>query len=116
MYSERVRRLVATLPNRGSLADPSHTAKGVNPVCGDSVCFQLRVEDGRVLICRFTADGCPGAVAAAAAVTELVEGWSVEDCGKLEVEALLEDLGGLPPHKRHGADLAIEVLRRALES
>ncbi len=116
MYSDTVRRLVASLPNRGTLPEPSHAAEGTNPVCGDSVRFQLQVEGGRVLACRFTGSGCPGAVAAAAAVTELVAGGGVEECARLDVETLIAYLGGLPPHKRHGAELAVEVLRRALKS
>jgi NifU-like protein involved in Fe-S cluster formation len=114
MYSQTVRRLVASLPNRGGLPDPSHSAEGANPVCGDTVRLELRVAQGRVRACRFTGSGCPAALAAAAAVTELVEGNGVEECARLNVETLLEYLGGLPPHKRHGAELAVDVLRRAL--
>lgn len=83
-------------------------------MCGDVTRMSLRVQDGRVAECRFQTYGCPGAIAAAAAVTLLCQGKDVTDCGTLEVDDLLRFLGGLPTHKRHGAELAIEALRRAL--
>lgn len=116
MYSDKVRRLVAELPNRGRLEEATASYRAENPICGDVTELQLRVESGRVEDCRFIALGCPGAVASAAGLTELVQGRSVESCRKLSVDGLLDYLGGLPTHKRHGAELAVEVLHRALDS
>lgn len=114
MYSEKVRELVADLPNRGRLADATASFRAENPVCGDVTELQLKVESGRIEECRFLALGCPAAVASAAGVTELVRGRTVDRCRQLSVDGLLDYLGGLPTHKRHGAELAVEVLRRAL--
>lgn len=116
MYSEKVRQLVAELPNRGRLEGATASHRAENPVCGDVTELQLRVESGRIEDCRFLALGCPAAVASAAGLTELVRGRSVDRCRQLSVDGLLDYLGGLPSHKRHGAELAVEVLRSALAS
>ncbi|MEJ2079888.1 MAG: iron-sulfur cluster assembly scaffold protein [Acidobacteriota bacterium] len=116
MYSDKVRELVADLPNRGRLDDATASYRAENPVCGDVTELQLKVDSGRVEDCRFLALGCPAAVASAAALTELVRGKTVARCRQLSVDGLLDYLGGLPAHKRHGAELAVEVLRQALAS
>lgn len=114
MYSSEVKRLTATLPNRGDLPNATHRAQGENPVCGDRIAFTIEIAEGLLKECRFTATGCPAAIASAAAVTELVTGRNVSACLALDSADLLEYLGGLPAHKHHGAELAVSVLRRAL--
>ncbi len=113
-YSEKVRELVGQLPNSGTLEDATHEASVENPICGDRVTLFLRVENGQIADCRFTAEGCPAALAGAAGLAEMVRGIPVRDCAALRPEDLLEYLGGLPPHKRHGADLATDALHAAI--
>jgi nitrogen fixation NifU-like protein len=113
-YSDKVRELVAQLPNSGTLANATHEASAENPICGDRVTLFLRVENERVVECRFSAEGCPAALAGAAGLTEIVCGMTIRECATLQSENLLEHLGGLPAHKRHGADLAIDTLRSAI--
>ncbi len=115
MYSEKVKELVSNLPNRGELLEPSHRALGQNPICGDEVELFFQVHEGMVNECRFLARGCPAALASAAAVTELCRSRNVTECLRLDAEALLDFLGGLPRHKLHGVELALDVLRDALQ-
>ena len=116
MYSEHVRRLVAELPNSGPLEDRTHFARVENPVCGDILELSLRIEDRKVMACRFRASGCPAAIAASAAVTILTEGLTIEVCRAIDVQELLDYLGGLPSHKIHGAELALEALQKSLSN
>ena len=114
-YSNKVRELVARLPNSGELASATHCATRENPVCGDRLTLYLQVERDRVTDCSFTAEGCPAALAAAAGLTEMIRGVQLQECAAIDSNALLDYLEGLPTHKRHGADLAIAVLRAALQ-
>ena len=116
MYSARVRELIQELPNRGILADATHLAEVENPACGDRTHLYLRVEGGHIVDCRCQTYGCPGAIAATAALTLLCKGKSKAECAALDREALLEYLQGLPAHKLHGLDLALDALRQALAS
>jgi NifU-like protein involved in Fe-S cluster formation len=116
MYSATVRRLIAELPNQGRLPD-AVSGSAENQVCGDLVEIHLVVNSaGVVEQSRFQAGGCPAAIAAAAAVAVLVEGKSRQEAGAIGVEQVLEYLEGLPPHKRHGAEMAVRALRQALRS
>ena len=113
MYSRKVQRLLQELPNRGGCTDPTHIGRSENPVCGDVTEIELKVIGELVVDCCFRASGCPGAVAAAAGLTEFVKGKTLKACEDLSVERLLEFLKGLPEHKKHGADLAITAFRNA---
>jgi len=112
-YSFTVRRLVSEAPNRGRLDDAAF-ARAENPVCPDTVELYLRIKDGVIHAARFQADGCPAAIAAAAAVTEIVGGKTCREASDLSVERLIDYLGGIPEHKRHGAEMAVRALREAL--
>lgn len=114
MYSDNARRLIAEIPNRGSLPEATHSAKAENPVCGDIIKLHLRIEEGVVCSARFECRGCPGAMAAAAGITELVTAKTVAECRALGIKELESYIGQLPPAKRHGVELAVEVLQACL--
>ena len=116
MYSEKVRQLIKDLPNRGTLPDATHVSKVENPVCGDITHLYLKLTNGVVTECRFQSYGCPAALAASAAVTLLCQDKNLSACLQLDRDSILEYLGGLPSHKVHGADLAIDALRAAIEN
>ncbi len=114
MYSNKVRQLVAELPNHGQLDHPTHAARRDNPVCGDVLRLTLRVEGGVVREVGYEAQGCPAALACAAALSLFCPGQQVERCLQFQAADLVQFLEGLSSHKLHGADLALETLRAAL--
>jgi len=114
LYGEKARQLIIELPNRGTLSDATHKASVENPVCGDITHLYLKIEDGVICQCRFQTAGCPAAIAASAAVTILCQEKTAEDAKQITSQLLLDYLGGLPSHKLHGADLAIQALQEAL--
>ncbi len=116
MYSDKVRELINNLPNRGTLPQATHCSKVENIVCGDTTHLYLRVENDVVRDCHFQTYGCPGAIAAGAAITLLCKEKSRAQCLELTAQSILEYLEGLPPHKVHGAEMAVEALKKALSS
>jgi NifU-like protein involved in Fe-S cluster formation len=114
MYSAHVRHLLKTLPNRGSCPEATHRGKAENPICGDVIEFQLEIRGGVIVDCCFRAYGCPGALAAAAALSEKVKGEHQDSCRKLSTASLLDVLEGLPRQKHHGVDLAVTAFHDAL--
>ncbi len=58
------------------VTDPSHTAEGKNPLCGDHVIIALRYEDGIVKDVAFQGSGCAICTAAASTMTEAIRGKS----------------------------------------
>jgi len=116
VYSEKARELIRELPNRGRLAGATHTARAENPVCGDITHLHLKLREDVVVDSRFETYGCPAAIAASAAVTQMCRNLRSGECREITAETILNFLGGLPSHKLHAVDLAVDVLRKALRS
>jgi nitrogen fixation NifU-like protein len=102
--------------NVGRLEDPNGTAQVDNPVCGDELQLDLELEGERVTRVAWKVRGCSGAIAAASAMSELVQGRTVAEAAAVDRDAIEAALGGLPALKRHGADLAADGLRAALDA
>jgi nitrogen fixation NifU-like protein len=78
--------------NFRSLAAPSHTATGHNPLCGDKVVLYLDIgSDGRIGAATFEGSGCAISLASASMLTELVRGQSASAARALaaQLEATL---------------------------
>lgn len=58
--------------NKGELEDRSVEVHMANPVCGDEIRLQLRVEDGRIADARFVGQGCSISQASVSMMTGLL--------------------------------------------
>jgi nitrogen fixation NifU-like protein len=115
-YSPAFNNHLANPRNAGELADATAIAEETNPVCGDRLRLSLRVKNGRIEAARYLAYGCPPTLVCGSALTQLISGKGVAEVLQLTRRDLLAEVGGLPSRKQHAAALAIETLRRALES
>lgn len=106
--------------HRGRLEEPTAHAEGQNPLCGDEVSLDLRVEDGRVTAVAITGQGCSISQASASMMAEAVEGKTVAEIADLSsrfraMMDLEEGDSGLDPD-RPGATLgdleALQGVRR----
>jgi nitrogen fixation NifU-like protein len=101
--------------NPGEVSEPDASAELENPACGDVMRLTARLEAGRIMEIRFLAQGCVAAVACASALTELVQGKSLEEVRLLQREELVRVVGGLPPESSHASHLAMDTLRVLLQ-
>jgi nitrogen fixation NifU-like protein len=63
----------------GRLDDATHSAQGLNPLCGDKLALYLRVgDDGVIQASAFEGSGCAISVASASLLTETVTGLPVD--------------------------------------
>ena len=69
--------------NFGPLEAANARAEGYNPLCGDKVTVQLRMEDDRVAGIAFQGAGCAISTASASLMTESVKGKSRAEVEKL---------------------------------
>lgn len=115
MYSEQLLDHFQNPRNSGELPGASATAETENPVCGDVIRLSLNVQNGRIAEIRFKAKGCVPAIACSSAITELALGKTPAEAFELTPKQVKEAVGGLPPASNHAAELAIDVLRAALE-
>ncbi len=81
--------------------------------CMDLARFYLRVRDGRVEQARFQAYGCGPTLAACSAGTEVAAGSTLEDLAGMPATLIESAVGGLPPERRHAADVVAGALRAA---
>ena len=115
-YSAIFKDHIANPRHGGELANANAIAEETNPVCGDRLRLSLRVRDGRIIAARFLAYGCPPTLACGSYLAEMITGVTVDEALRLTRKDLISGLGGLPARKHHAAALAIETLRRAIES
>ena len=115
LYSDVIRERWRRPRFRGDLAGATATAEDVNPLCGDRVRMQLRVEDGRVSAARFVGDSCAICTASADVVAQLVEGRRRGEAAALEPADVLSVLqADVRPTRMRCVTLPLTVLGKAL--
>jgi nitrogen fixation NifU-like protein len=102
--------------NVGEVENADATARGSNPVCGDEVSLSLRLEGGVVGEARFRARACHATVAVMSLLTERIRGLSADRAAGIDPDEIVGWFADFPAGKRHAAEVAAEVLRRALGS
>jgi nitrogen fixation NifU-like protein len=65
--------------NKGEVEQATHSAEGYNPLCGDRVRVQLKIENGRILGVGFQGSGCAISTASASLMTETMKGKTPEE-------------------------------------
>jgi nitrogen fixation protein NifU and related proteins len=93
--------------NFREIENPTSTADGNNPLCGDALRVYVEVEDGKVSDVAFKGSGCAISKASASMMTQVVKGKTREEAevmfdefqrmvtGALDVEAEENHLGKL---------------------
>ncbi len=72
----------------GRLDDPTHTANGINPLCGDKLNLYLHIgDDGMIESTSFEGSGCAISIASASLMTDAVTG-----IGTDEAESYVEEV------------------------
>ena len=98
----------------GKLPDATHSAEGINPLCGDKLKVYFRIDnDNRIGDARFEGSGCAISVASASLLTDTVIGLNTEDALKY-FSTLVERLAGQQGSDNDDSDINLGKLR-ALE-
>lgn len=98
---------------RGELDPHDITFEDENPLCGDQIRIDLRVdEEGKVKEAAFSGHGCAISQASADLLLESIHGKSVEEIKMLTKQHILELLGiELTPVRLKCALLSLKVLK-----
>ncbi|MCG8369751.1 MAG: SUF system NifU family Fe-S cluster assembly protein [Proteobacteria bacterium] len=85
----------------GRIEDATHSADGINPLCGDKLRLYLRVnDDGEIESSSFEGSGCAISVASASLMTDAVTGMTpagADACFETITRRLTEDPGAPLP-------------------
>jgi nitrogen fixation NifU-like protein len=101
--------------NRGTLEPADYSYEDSNPLCGDEVRIDLRVQDGKVSEVAFKGRGCAVSQASASILTEMIEGMPLEEVKTLTKDDLLDEIGiPVSPARMKCALLPLKVLKAGI--
>ncbi|RJR25137.1 MAG: iron-sulfur cluster assembly scaffold protein [Desulfobacteraceae bacterium] len=113
-YSDKAIRYFQEKENIGILQDADQITDLTGP-CGDTMKISLSIEGDLIEDAKIQVLGCPGAVASGCALINIAKGKTIEEAGKIDLDALYRELEKLPDKKVHCARLAIKTLQKALQ-
>jgi len=79
LYQQLILEHYRTPRNKGDLEDKSVEVHLNNPVCGDEIRLQLRIEDDHIADVKFVGQGCSISQAAVSMMTTLLKGRSLDE-------------------------------------
>lgn len=93
-YREQIIDLYENPLNRGVLDPCDFSYEEDNPLCGDVIRIDVRLDDnGRVAEVAWSGDGCAISQASASLLTEEVKGMTLDEVKNFHKETLLELVG-----------------------
>ena len=103
--------------NYGSLPAPDISNEQFNPLCGDRIRLELKLDHSRVNEARFKGDACAISTAAASLLTELILGEDVEALSGIPDDRLISALESeIQPARIQCALLPLQALREGLKN
>jgi nitrogen fixation NifU-like protein len=112
LYSAKLIDHFSRPRNAGELGRPTYRIACENPVCGDQVRLTVECGEGRIRRVGFLARGCTASIACASALTELIDGRTVEELKQIGAGEVEEAVGGLIAESKHAAVLCADVVRQ----
>jgi nitrogen fixation protein NifU and related proteins len=117
MYQERILQHYRSPKNFGQLEHPDLSAEESNPLCGDHIRVDIRLDPSKqnVAEVRFSGDGCAISVASASMLTQKVAGQPLSAIQKIGRDDVLKLVAiPLSPVRVKCALTAFTALGRAL--
>ena len=101
--------------NFGELDAPDLEFHDHNPLCGDELAVQIKVEDGKIADLRFHGQGCAISQAAASIISDALKGMTVSEVANLDRRFVVDELGlELSPTRLKCGLLGLKVVQGAL--
>lgn len=104
--------------HRGTLADATHAHEDKNPLCGDVVRIELKLDDaGKITDAYFDGQGCVISQASASMLLEEMQGKTIDDLKDFSAENMLKLYGPrLTPNRQKCCLLSWKVLQSAVHA
>ncbi len=102
--------------NYGKIEDHDVTFHDSNPLCGDSIDIDMKIDENKVTDIKFHGKGCAICMACSCVLTEMTKGKNLDEVRKLEKNDVLSELGleHLQAVRIKCALLSLKVLKSAL--
>ena len=102
--------------NVGSL-DSSDDSVGTGivgaPECGDVMKLQIKVDNDKIVDCKFKTFGCGSAIASSSLASEWIMNKTLDEAEKIQNTDIVDELS-LPPVKIHCSVLAEDAIKTAI--
>ncbi|QDS93361.1 NifU-like protein [Roseimaritima multifibrata] len=118
IYEEHVLDHYEDPYHRGHCDSVTHAEEGKNPLCGDEVRVELKLDaDGKVQEAWFEGKGCVISQASSSMLMEKIEGMTFEEVREYTAEQMLELFGPhLTPNRQKCCLLPWRVVQRAMHA
>jgi len=83
LYQQLILDHNAAPRNFGTLDEPTHSAEGFNPLCGDQLTLDVEVRDGVIYDLRFRGSGCAISTASTSLMTTALKGKTLDEAETL---------------------------------
>ncbi len=102
--------------NYGQIENPDVTFHDSNPLCGDSIDIDMKIDDNNITDIKFHGRGCAICMACSSVLTEITKGKSIDEARTIEKHDVLSELGleHLQAVRIKCALLSLKVLKSAL--
>ena len=104
--------------NYGKIEDHDVTFHDSNPLCGDSIDIDMKIDGDKVSDIKFHGKGCAICMACSSVLTEIAKGKNIDDVRNISKTDVLGELGleNLQAVRIKCALLSLKVLKSALYS
>jgi len=104
--------------NYGKIEDHDVTFHDSNPLCGDSIDIDMKIDGDKVTDIKFHGKGCAICMACSSVLTEIAKGKNIDDVRNISKTDVLGELGleNLQAVRIKCALLSLKVLKSALYS
>ncbi|MGD2106964.1 MAG: iron-sulfur cluster assembly scaffold protein [Nitrosopumilaceae archaeon] len=104
--------------NYGQIEDHDVTFHDSNPLCGDSIDIDMKIDDNKVSDIKFHGKGCAICMACSSVLTEIAKGKNIDEVKNISKNDVLGELGleNLQAVRIKCALLSLKVLKFALYS
>lgn len=104
--------------HQGDLGDATHAHEEKNPLCGDVIRIELKLDaGGKVEDCCFNGEGCVISQASASMLLEELHGKTVDEVQQFTAEDMLKLYGPrLTPNRQKCCLLSWKVIQQAVHS
>lgn len=114
LYSEIILDHYKNPSNKGRLKYPTSSAEEDNPLCGDRIEVQLKIQDGKVAEIAFDGEGCAISQAAISMLSEKLIGMTPEQIKKIDNQEIYDMLGvSISPGRVKCALLGLATAKKA---
>ncbi len=116
IYHEMIVDYSRNPTNYGKIEDHDVTFHDSNPLCGDSIDIDMKIDNDKVTDIKFHGKGCAICMACSSVLTEITKGKSLDEVRKIEKNDILSELGleHLQAVRIKCALLSLKVLKSAL--